>query len=412
MAEQRPATYRDVFAVHEFRALWFAQLWSVVGDQFARVALAVLVFARTGSPGWTALTYALAYVPGIVGGPLLGGLADRFPRRRVMITADVARAALVAGMAMPGMPLVLVGGLFVVVQLLAAPFNSARAATLPLILEGDRYYVASSVSNMTYQLGQLLGFAAGGLLVAGVDPAGALLLDAGTFVVSAAVIVGGVKARPEPERVGVAGQSWGRQLGEGAHLVSRDRKLRALMGLMCVSAIPVAAEGLAVPYAADLHAGPTAVGLLLAAQPAGSVVGMVLIRRFSPTRRLRLMRPLAVASCGLFIVCAVQPGIAATIGLWTLAGAAAAYFVVANAAFVERVPDSQRGQAYGLASALLRASQGIAVLAAGAVAELLPSSVAIAAAGGAGALIAWAAGSGWLRASASADSVRPADGAG
>lgn len=412
MAERGTATYRDVFSVREFRALWFAQLWSVIGDQFARVALAVLVFVRTGSPGWTAVTYALTYLPGIVGGPLLGGMADRFPRRRVMIVADVGRAALVAIMAVPGAPLVAIGGLFIAVQLLAAPFNAARAATLPLILEGDRYYVANSVSNMTYQLGQLLGFATGGLVVAGVSPTGALLVDAGTFVVSAAAIAVAVRARPAPERVSAAGESWTRQLRGGARLIWRDGRLRALVGLMCVSAMPVAAEGLAVPYAAGLHAGATSVGLLLASQPAGSVIGMVLLRRLAPAQRTRLMRPLAVASCGLFVACAAQPGIAATVGLWTLAGAAAAYFIVANAAFVELVPDSQRGQAYGLASALLRSSQGVAVLVAGAAAELLPPSAVIALAGGVGALAAWRAGAGWRQVSASADTSRPADGTG
>lgn len=82
----RRAGFLEVLAVREFRALWAAELLSITGDQLARVGLAVLVFARTSSASLTALTYALTFLPALLGGVLLGGLADRFPRRGVMIT--------------------------------------------------------------------------------------------------------------------------------------------------------------------------------------------------------------------------------------------------------------------------------------------------------------------------------------
>src|SRR5829696_1856127 len=124
----RPATYGEVFAVAEFRALFAAQVLSVVGDQFARVALAVLVFDRTGSAGLAALTYALTFLPDLIGGPLLSGLADRMPRRRLMVICDLGRAVLLALMAVPGAPLWVLCVLLVAVQLLNSPFSAARAA--------------------------------------------------------------------------------------------------------------------------------------------------------------------------------------------------------------------------------------------------------------------------------------------
>lgn len=98
------AGFRDVLKVREFRALWLAELISVCGDQLARVALAVLVYQRTSSATLTALTYALTFAPALLGGALLAGLADRFPRRAVLIAADLARAALAGVLALPGMP--------------------------------------------------------------------------------------------------------------------------------------------------------------------------------------------------------------------------------------------------------------------------------------------------------------------
>src|SRR5690348_14981116 len=86
------ATYREVAAIPQFRALWLGQGMSLLGDQLAQVALAVLVYSRTASPLATAAVYALTYLPPIVGGPLLSGLADRYPRRRVMLWCDMLRA--------------------------------------------------------------------------------------------------------------------------------------------------------------------------------------------------------------------------------------------------------------------------------------------------------------------------------
>ena len=64
---------------------------SFAGDQFAQVAIAILVYRRTHSAFLTALAYALTYLPPIAGGRVLSGLADLFPGRCVMIACDVLR---------------------------------------------------------------------------------------------------------------------------------------------------------------------------------------------------------------------------------------------------------------------------------------------------------------------------------
>ena len=67
--------------VSEFRALWSAQALSSAGDQLAQVTIGFLVYARTGSPFLAGLAYALTYLPGLVGGPALAGLARAWPRQ-------------------------------------------------------------------------------------------------------------------------------------------------------------------------------------------------------------------------------------------------------------------------------------------------------------------------------------------
>lgn len=395
------ATFGEVFAVGEFRALWTAQALSVAGDQLARVALSLLVFERTGSAALTALTYALTFLPDLIGGPLLSGLADRYRRRELMVITDVARALLVGLMAIPGMSIVALAVLLVAVQLLASPFNAARAAVLPSILEGDRFVVGQGIVNITYQMAQLSGYVAGGALVAFLGVHVALGLDALTFLASALLVRFGLKDRPVPpdEDAESRQKTTLSSLRLGANLVWHDRALRALVVIACVSGFYVVAEGLSVPYADELGGGALTVGLLFAAHPAGTVVGMLLLTRLvSPETRLRLLGPLAVLACAVLIGCAAKPGLVIVVVLWAASGAASAYQTVAAAAFVQTVPDARRGQAFGLAQTSMRVSQGIGVALGGAIAEGLPPSTVVALAGALGAVVAMLTARSWRRA--------------
>src|ERR1700710_2266972 len=174
-------TFATVLRVREFRVLWLADSQSAIGDQIARVALSVLVFERTASAVLTALTYALTFLPALIGGILLSGLADRLPRRQVMVGCDLVRVVLVGLMALPAMPLWLLCGLLVLVVLVDAPFAAADSALVPDILEGERYVVATGLRTITNQLAQLGGFAGGGIVIAAIGARAGLALDAATF---------------------------------------------------------------------------------------------------------------------------------------------------------------------------------------------------------------------------------------
>jgi MFS family permease len=390
------ATFREVFRVGEFQALWWGQILSIGGDQLARVALTLLVFARTHSPALTALTYALTFLPDLISRPLLSGLADRYPRRSVMVIADVSRAVLVAVMAVPGLPFGAVCVLLVTVQFLNAPFNSARGAMLPTVLAGDRYVTGQAVMTMTDQIGQLGGYVLGGVLLQFSSPSAALLIDAVTFVASALLVRFGVRHRPAAAQVteGASGQlaaTW-HSLRDGMNLVWGDRMLRTLVWLACLSGFYVIGEGLAVPYARQLGGGALVTGLVFAALPVGNTLGMLLLTRLVvPDTRLRLVPLLAVASSAVLVLCATTENLVATLVVLVACGGFAAYQIVAASAFVRAVPDAKRGQAFGLANTGIRVSQGLGVVLAGAIAEHWPPSVVVAVFGAVGAVVALAA---------------------
>ena len=148
------ATFRDVFANREFRAVWFSEILSVTGDRLALVALTLLVYHQTKSPLLAALAYAAGYLPWVIGGLFLADVADRRPRRSVMVTCDAVRTVLVAAMAVPGMPLLALVALLFATTMFAPPFESARAAITPDILQGEKYVLGTAVFQTTVLAGQ------------------------------------------------------------------------------------------------------------------------------------------------------------------------------------------------------------------------------------------------------------------
>lgn len=402
-AGDRQASYGEVFGEPEFRAIWGAQGLSLIGDWLAQVALAILVFERTGSALLSALTYALIFLPQFLGGPLLAGLADIFPRRTVMVVCDVARAGLVALMAIPGMPFWALCSLLFGTHLLLAPFAAARAAILPDVLTGDKYVLGLSVTNITYQAAQVVGFVAGGAVVALIGSRNALALDSVTFLLSALLLQLGVRARPAAKRSRETHKTGRPALLDstiaGARLIFGDRRLRALVAMAWLCAFYVVPEGLATPYAHTFNGAALTVGLIMAAMPLGTVIGALVIGRFlTPSRRLRLMGPLAILSCAPLVATALFPGLPLTLVLLVVVGFAGAYQLPANAAFVAAVPDSGRGQAFGLVQGGIYAFQGLAIVVAGAAAEFVSPQHVVAVAGALGVVVAVWAAAGWARA--------------
>ena len=153
---------------------------------------------RSPSPSWctggthsaflTALAYALTYLPPIAGGPLLSGLADLFPRRRVMIVCDLLRIGTVGLMAVPGMPFGALCVLLFCTVLTGTPFSSACGSRPPDVLPGDKFVLGSAIGNISYQASQILGFVAGAAVVAIINPYKTLGLDAVSFGISALIV--------------------------------------------------------------------------------------------------------------------------------------------------------------------------------------------------------------------------------
>jgi MFS family permease len=138
-----------------------------------------------------------------------------------------------------------------------------------------------------------------------------------------------------------------------------------------------------------LGGGPIATGVVLASTVLSTTIATPLFTRFvRPRRRLALMGPLAVMTCATLVLTALRPGLAVSLVIFSASAAFGIYQIAANTAFVVRVPNERRAQAFGIANMGVIVGQGAAFVAAGAAAGVISPAVVIAIGGGIGAVIA------------------------
>jgi MFS family permease len=393
---ERSATYREVLAVTEYRAVFGAFVLSTVGDMLAKVAVAVLVFYETGSPLLSAAAFAIGYLPWVAGGPVLAALADRMPWRRTLVLCDLARMVLVALLAVPGIPLPVLLLVLFAASLLTPPFEAARSAMLPDILTGDRYVLGIAINNIAAQASQVVGFVFGGAIVALISPRGALIADALTFLGSAILLRFWVAARPAPlapeKRATLT-----KETVAGLRLVFGSRTLRVYTAMVWASAaFAFAPEGLAAPFGTDLGGGPTTVGLLLAANPVGTIIGGIVVgRMLTPSRRVRVLRPLALLSALALVPLAIELPLWIVLLLYAASGFGMSFLLPLNAMFVQVLPTSFRARAFGVVQSGLQVSQGLAVVLAGWAANELETRYVIGLSGALGVLVICALAAAW-----------------
>nr|WP_184905536.1 MFS transporter [Amycolatopsis umgeniensis] len=368
----------------EFRALWLAEVQSLIGDQLTIVALAILVYDRTGSALLSAVVYSLTFLPALAGGLGLSQLADRYPRRTVLVISSLIQAVLIAIMAIPGTPLALLCGLVVLARLANAPGNAAQnALTREVFTDDDLYLKSQDIRGISTNTAMLLGLAGGGLLVSQVGASWALALDAATFLLSAAVV------RFSVSRRAAASDGNGSWFG-AVKQVFGNRHLRVLVWFSWLVGLAVIPEGLAAPLAAEMGVGKQAVGWLLAADPLGFVIGAFLLSRFvSAEQRRKLLGVLAALPMVALIGFVFKPGLIPALLLLAAAGAAGAYLITVSATFITWVPNELRGGAGGVYRTGLRVAQGIGAGLGGLAADRLGAATsAIALAGMVGLLLA------------------------
>ncbi|MEV4567961.1 MFS transporter [Nonomuraea sp. NPDC049419] len=378
------ATYREVFAVGQFRVLFAGYTLYLGGETVKMLALSVTVYAGTGSPLLAALAYVAGFLPYALGGTFLLAYADRWPPRAVMAGYDLVRAGVAAVLAAGVLPPVAMLVLVFVTGVPGAVASAARSALLPDLLDGDRYVLGRAVFSMAAGGTQVLGFAVGGMLIAAVGPYGALWITVASCLVSAALLRFRLADRPGrgPAGGSTVGRTW-----RVNHQLLRRPDVRALLWAQWLPpALVVGAEGVLVPYAVQVGA-PGAAGLLFTAVALGMLAGDLVIGRLvAPRLRERLAGPLALLLGGPLLGFAGSPGPVVAGVLLAASGFGVAYQLGLARRFLEVVPEANRGQAFGLALTGTMTWQGLFAAGGGALGEVVTPGQVVATAGAASVL--------------------------
>lgn len=371
------ATFGEVLAIREYRGMLGASVLSWVGDYLAKAAVTTLVYEQTQSAGMAAATFAISFAPWVLLGPMLAAVAERYPYRSVMIVSDLARMVLIALVAVPGLPVPILIGLLFLTALGNPPYEAARSALYPSILTGDRLVVGISLNISAGQAAQIGGYLAGGLLAA-LNPRVSLLLDAATFAVSALVLTLVVKHRPAVGSPN-ARRNLVRETAEGFRVVFGIPALRAIAVLVfCVTLFAIVPEGLAAVWAHHLTPDDEsgrgfAQGMIMLANPAGFVLGGIVVGRLTPQLRRSLIRPLALLTPIMLVPALLNPSLAAVCLMAAACGfCLAGMLPTINGLFVQALPNVYRARAFGVMQGGVQVMQGGAVLITGVLANHWP----------------------------------------
>ncbi|MCO5969334.1 MFS transporter [Actinoallomurus soli] len=312
-----PGTALAVLRERQFRRFFVGQSASLLGDGMIGVALAFAVLDLTGSPSDLGYVLAARTIP-MIAGLLVGGvIADRLPRRRIMVAADLARF-----LGQGTMAALLIGGHATIWELGAlqavhgtatALFSPASTGLLPAIVTGPRLQQANALRGLSLSIGKIGGPVLAGLLAATAGPGWAIAVDAATFAISAATLS---RLRLPAQRPAPA-QSFLRDLREGWTEFSSRTWVCALVAAASLTNLLFAAYYVLGPATAERSSGgPAGWAAIQALLGVGSLVGGLAALRVHPRRPLRT-GVLALAFCALPTM-----GLAAGLSVVTVSGLA------------------------------------------------------------------------------------------
>jgi predicted MFS family arabinose efflux permease len=356
-----------------FRLYWSARTASIAGNQIARVALTVLVYRLGGGAAGVSILLLAFTLPRLLG-PLAGAIADRSDNKFLMVSCDLAQAVLFAALAwVRWWPAVV--GIVLVATLFATAYLPAGRGNIPVIVGRENLTRANALLATGSNTALALGPALGGLLLAAGGPGPALIVNAGTFVLSAVLTLGIPRLRPGAGTgrwgaAALAGMRGGGRpvtlLGQarlGLGEVWRNRVARAIAVMLLPSVAFASLDNAALIFLIrqGFHAGAGTYAWMVTVFSVGMVGAPLLASvRWRPGARALLFGGEGVFGAGT-VATGLAPGLAAGLGAQLVAGAGNGVENVGmDTLLQESAPDERLGMVFGTVYAALYAGQIIA----------------------------------------------------
>ena len=352
-----------------FRRLFAAQTISRWGDTFNSVALVILVYELTGSGVKVAGTVMFEIAPVLLFGFIAGSVVDRYSRRRVMISADGARAvvALLLAVFHDQLPVVYLAAFLL--SAFSVFFNPAAASVLPSLVEGDEIVGANSAVWSAAVVSQIVLAPAAGALVAVAGPGPAFTINAVTFAVSGVLVA--TLSLPKRSTPGP-----GRHLDdiiEGLRFVRATRFLSVLAGVQGLAALSAGATSALLAVLAENHlkVGPGRFGMLIAAVGVGAGLAPLVLQRFvDDVRRPRFLFGPYLLRGSVDLVLAGSRNYGVALGALALYGVGTSTGnITYNTVLQTSVPDRLRGRVFAFYDVVWQTARLVSIALGGILAD-------------------------------------------
>lgn len=353
--------------------LFGAQGISIAGDMVLFIALPFWILQLTGSAMATGMMFAALTIPQLLVSPIAGVLVDRWDRKRLMIFADVTRAALVSCYL-----LINSADQVWLIYLIAFSesavsqfFRPSVMAVLPTLVNGEEELTqANAAIGASFALGQLGGPALGGALVAMFGPHAAALFDAGTYLLSALFVVAMIIPSRERAAVGFANARHAvgqitEDLVKGVRVVLARPTLRIVflsIGFLFLSQ-GIINVLLVVLVKQIWHVGAQELGFAVSAQGVGGIIGTLIVGALAARVSPRKMIIGGGGIAGLvFLVMVNQPSAYTAIGLMVFLGMCIVAFDVGLTTLLQLGSDDEnRGRVSSLMQTVMALAQLVSI---------------------------------------------------
>jgi len=333
----------------DFALFWTSAVISNTGSWMQQVTVPFVIFDLTGSTTWLAVSAAVAFLPPFFVGPLAGAIADRYPRRTVLLvtqTVQMTAAFVLWGIWISGTASLasILGVLFV--SSLASGINiTSWQAFVPSLVPEESLLNAVRLNSMQFTVARAIGPAIAGLVLSRFGAGTTFLVNAVTFLFVIAALLA-VRPRPAPERHGES--SVLQDFGDGVRYLRGHRGARqCVMTVGVVSLLPVAIVQLSPAIAErQFDAGDTGYGLLVSAYGVGSIVaslGVALHADRFVRSRLTLVS-LLVAAAGAALLASATPFVLGLVGLFVIGTGQTVVSITQNTTVQLQVQDRYRGR--------------------------------------------------------------------
>ncbi len=334
------------------------------------LALATLIYGRTGSPLLSALAMFGSSFAQVVGAMTLLSIADRVAARAALTVTGLILALITGGLGVPGFPVWLLLSIELAGGLVSAASGGVVWGLVNDTVPNGAYVLGRSAFNASVGVMQIAGFATGGALLHFMSARGALWVAGVLYVASAALVRFGLTARP-PRASGRASirKTW----AGNVRLLSSPARRCVYLALWVPNGLIVGCEAIFVAYARNSAAA------LFVAAGVGMLVGDIAVGRLVPPRmRASLISPLRLLLATPYLLLMMSPPLAVAVLPVAVASLGYSAGLLLQDRLIALTPVAIRGQALGLHSAGMRTMQGCGATLAGCLAGIASPGAAMA----------------------------------